>query len=102
MKYTILGLFYLAMTSCTTQENASKPVVKNAAVKEKAQVCATCHDPNLKSGFAEAPPLAGRPFDELVAAIEKVRDYDATQPSLRHNLSDKDIHEIATYFSSMK
>jgi cytochrome c553 len=102
MKYYILAVILYVMYGCSTHGNAPITSAENSAVKEKALVCATCHDPNIKTGFAEAPPLTGRSYNELVLAIQKVREYDAPQPSLRHDLSDRDIHLIATYFSSIK
>ncbi|MDO9394496.1 MAG: c-type cytochrome [Methylotenera sp.] len=102
MKHHALGLSLLLLAGCSTQGSDASSASKNTVVKEKAQACATCHDPNLKTGFADAPPLAGRSYDELVAAIQKVRDYKAPQPSLRHDLSDQDVHDVATYFSNLK
>lgn len=101
MKYYMLGVALCILASCSTQKNVSSANANNSTIEEKARVCATCHDPNIKTGFAEAPPLTGRSYKELVSAIQKVRDYDTTQPSLRHDLSDRDIHLIATHFSSI-
>lgn len=102
MKHYMIGISLLFLVGCSTQGGDASSASKYSAVEEKAQACATCHDPNLKTGFADAPPLAGRPYDELVAAIQKVRDYKAPQPSLRHDLSDEDVHDVATYFSKLK
>jgi len=102
MKYYILGVALFFLLGCSTHENISSATAKNSSVEEKVSICATCHDPNSETGFAEAPPLIGRSYSDLVSAIQKVREYDATQPSLRHDLSDRDIHLIATYFSSIK
>ena len=102
MKHYIFVVSLYFLSGCSTHGNASNNAANNVAIDEKARVCATCHDPNIKTGFAEAPPLSGRSYKDLVAAIQKVREYDAPQPSLRHDLSDRDIHLIATYFSSIK
>lgn len=102
MKYSLLSIALCILASCSTQKHVPSSAANNSAVEEKALVCASCHDPNIKTGFAEAPSLTGRPYKELVSAIQKVRDYDATQPSLRHDLSDRDIYLIATYFSSIR
>jgi cytochrome c553 len=56
----------------------------------------------MKTGFQETPALTGRTYQELIAALEKVRDYKEPLPSLRHNMSGMEIHEIAAYFSSIK
>jgi cytochrome c553 len=99
MNYTIIVSCLLSLISCTTQRGN---VAINAASSDKVKMCASCHNPNVKTGFEEAPALIGRPYKELVTALEKVRDYKAPQPSIRHDMSDKDIHEIAVYFASIK
>lgn len=99
MNYTILVLCLLSLIACTTQRSN---VAINAVNSDRVKICVTCHNPNVKTGFEEAPALTGRPYKELVTALEKVRDYKAPQPSLRHDMSDKEIHEIAVYFSSIK
>jgi cytochrome c553 len=99
MNYTILVLCLLSLISCTTQRSN---VASNTINSDKVKMCTSCHSSNVKTGFEEAPVLSGRPYKELVRALEKVRDYKAPQPSIRHDMSDKDIHEIAVYFSSIK
>jgi hypothetical protein len=59
-------------------------------------------NPYVKTGFQESPALTGRTYQELITAPEKVRDYKAPQPSLRHNMSGMKSHEMAAYFSSIK
>jgi cytochrome c553 len=104
MNYTIFGMCLLSLAACTIQGNSRQggSSAKNVATADRVKICVTCHDPNIKTGFAEAPALAGRPYKELVEALEKVRDYKAPQPSVRHEMSDKEIYEIATYFASIK
>ena len=102
MKYYMLGITLYCLSGCSTQSNVPSSASKNIAIEEKARICATCHDPDIRTGFKEAPPLNGRSYRDLVSAIQKVREYDASEPSLRHDLSDRDVHLIATYFSSVK
>lgn len=102
MKYYIFGIALYFLTGCSTQDNSLSANANNSVVEEKVRICATCHDPNVETGFAEAPPLTGRSYDELVSAMQKVREYDAQEPTLRHGLSDRDIYLIAIYFSSIK
>jgi len=102
MKFYIIGLTLYLLLGCSTHNNVSNPSSNNIAIEEKARICSTCHNPDIKTGFAEAPPLTGRTYKDLVSAIQKVREYDASEPSLRHDLSDRDVHLIATYFSSIK
>ena len=102
MKYYMLGITLYCLSGCSTQSNVPSSASNNMAIEEKARICATCHDPDIRTGFKEAPPLNGRSYTDLVSAIQKVREYDASEPSLRHDLSDRDVHLIATYFSSIK
>lgn len=97
MKYYLLGISLLSLIGCS--EQASKV---NTTASEKALVCASCHDPNVRTNSIEAPSLNGRPYDELVIAIEEVNEYYVTQPSLMHDFKSEDIHGIATYFSNAK
>lgn len=101
MKYIVLSLF-VGVTGCASQGGSSYPAPRNLAAPEKAQACLTCHSTEAKTGFADAPQLAGRSYQDLVAALEKVRDYKVSQPTLRHDLTQDEVHEIATYFSKIK
>jgi cytochrome c553 len=98
----MLGVTLYFLLGCTTQGNVPSSASNNTPIEDKARVCATCHNPDIRTGFAEAPPLTGRSYKDLVTAIQKVREYDASEPSLRHDLSDRDVYLIATYFSSIK
>lgn len=102
MKYCVLGVSLLCLVGCSTQGGNANSSSKSTVATEKAQVCAGCHGLNVKKGIVDAPPLAGRSYDELVVAIQKVHEYYVTQPSLMHDFSSDDIHDIATYFSNLK
>jgi cytochrome c553 len=102
MKYIICGISILMLASCTTQESALNPSSENSTVAEKVEVCVACHGPNGKNGKAGVPPLGGRSYEELVAAMQRVKEAYSPQPLLGHSLSDQDIHDIATYFSNVK
>jgi cytochrome c553 len=99
MNNTIIVSCLLSLIACTSQRSNVALVTTDS---DKVKMCASCHNPNVKTGFEEAPALTGRPYKELVTALEKIRDYKTPQPSIRHDMSDKDIHEIAVYFSSIK
>ena len=102
MKYIILGVSLITLASCTTQKSAPDPEPKNTAATEKIQTCMACHGADGKSGKEGVPPLGGRSYEELVQAMQKVREAYSPQPLLGHTLTDAEIHDIATYFSSVK
>jgi cytochrome c553 len=102
MKYTILVIFLLSLVGCSTQGSSSNAAPKNTAVTEKVQVCASCHGPDGKNGKAGVPPLGGRSYEELVKAMQNVREAYSPQPLLGHTLTDAEIHDIANYYSGIK
>ena len=102
MKYIILGISLFSLVGCTTQKSTTDAAPKNTAVAEKVQVCAGCHGPDGKNGKESVPPLGGRSYEELVKAMQNVREAYSPQPLLGHTLTDAEIHDIATYYSSIK
>ena len=102
MNYNVLGISLFFLAGCSTQGNVSDSAPKNTAVTQKVQICIACHGDDGKSGKVGVPPLDGRSYEELVNAMQKVRDSYSPQPLLGHALSDEDISYIATYFSSFK
>lgn len=95
MKYYVLSFSLFFLMGCAEQQTKTP-------TSEKAQVCASCHDHRAKTTSIDAPSLVGRPYDELVAAIEEVHEYHVSQPSLMHDFKSEDIHGIATYFANAK
>ena len=102
MKFIILGMSLLSLAGCTTQKSATDAAPISTAVSEKVQVCTACHGPDGKNGKEGVPPLGGRSYEELVKAMQNVREAYSPQPLLGHSLTDADIHDIATYYSSVK
>ena len=117
MKYTILGIsvlnisvlgisvFILAgllLTSCAQREDTTKPAPIKTSATEKAHICTTCHGVDGKSGKVNVPPLGSRSYEELLAAMHRVKESYSPEPTLVHRLSDEDMRDIATYFSSFK
>lgn len=76
-----------------------------AAGKEKAKVCAACHGENGISAVAAFPKLAGQHYDYLARALS---DYkrgvrkNAIMAPQAANLSQRDIDDLAAYFSSQQ
>jgi cytochrome c553 len=102
MKYTLFGISFLLLASCTTQKSATDTIPKNTAVTEKVQVCVACHGPDGKNGKPGVPPLGGRSYEELVRAMQNVREAYSPQPLLGHTLTDEEIHDIANYYSGIR
>lgn len=107
MKYTILGISVfmsagLLLVGCPQLEDPAKPAPIKTSATEKAQVCTICHGVDGKHGKENVPPLGGRSYEELVAAMQRVKESYSPQPTLVHSLSDEDMRDIATYFSSFK
>lgn len=102
MKYYVLGISLLFLAGCSAQGGVSNSAPKNTAVTQKVQTCIACHGADGKSGKVGVPPLGGRSYEELVGAMQNIRDAYSPQPLLGHALSNEDISDIATYFSSFK
>ena len=97
MKNLILSLPLLLVIGCSTQakvESAGSPATS------KISTCIACHGSDGKSGKPGVPPLADRSNEELVTAMQRVRDAYSPQPLVGHELSDAEIQDIAAYFSS--
>jgi cytochrome c553 len=99
MKRSILVLLIPLLVGCNYQN--SKTQVPVAGSTSTVQTCATCHGVDGKNGKPGVPPLSGRTYDELVTAMERVRNAYSPQPLLGHNLTDDEIKKIATYFSNV-
>jgi cytochrome c553 len=75
------------------------------AGKQKSSGCVSCHGMNGKSTNPNVPNLAGQKKNYLQKALTLYRDKkreDAMMNSLTASLSDADIDDIATYYSSVK
>lgn len=102
MKHYILGLSFFMLLGCSTQDKVTQPAQHNKDVAQKVQSCIACHGADGKNSKEGVPPLGGRSYEELVEAMQKVRDAYSPQPLLGHRLADDDIQDIASYFSSTK
>lgn len=97
MKRYVLALSVILLAACSSQE----PRQQNMSASDKIQTCISCHGADGKTGKAGVPPLAGRSHEELVTAMERVREAYSPQPLLGHQLNDEDIRVIADYFSGV-
>ncbi len=75
-----------------------------AAGKVKSAVCAACHGAEGISPNDLWPNLAGQKFSYLVKQIKAFRDGTRSDPMISPMatpLSNEDINNLATYFSSL-
>lgn len=76
-----------------------------AAGKAKAGVCAGCHGADGNGGADPSwPKLAGQHEDYLIAELKAFKGGDRKDPlmsPMAAPLSDKDIQDLAAYFSSL-
>jgi cytochrome c553 len=95
----------LLLASPLVHAQANGTPVEIAAGKQRAAVCFACHNANGISRMPGTPNLAGQDRSYLENAL---RDYrggqDRKNPvmnAMAQPLSDRDIADISTYFSSL-
>ena len=75
------------------------------AGRKKSTPCAACHGPNGVSASPEFPNLAGQYPDYLQSALTHYKNGKRKNPIMQGqvaNLSQKDILDLAAYFSHQK
>jgi cytochrome c553 len=78
------------------------------AGKARVYTCGGCHGvTGYKNAYPNyhVPRIAGQNYDYLVAALTEYKKGDRAHPTMRaqgESMSDKDIHDIAAYLSSLK
>ncbi|HVA54742.1 MAG TPA: c-type cytochrome [Gammaproteobacteria bacterium] len=104
MHARIIILVIIIATAGIAPLHAANTPVSSQKVPAKAQVCAGCHGPQGLGGGIY-PRIAGQPTDYLQQQLRLfhsgARVNDFMQPVAK-GLSDKDITELADYFSSIK
>ena len=76
-----------------------------AGQKKAATTCATCHGPKGISVSPEFPNLAGQNPDYIEAALRHYKNGRRKNPIMQGqvaNLTDRDIEDLAAYFSSQR
>jgi cytochrome c553 len=102
MRLTILcglAIFGLAAASGTALADAE------AAKSQATTVCAGCHGANGISPAETFPNLAGQKKGYLVSALKAYKDKsrnNSIMNGMAANLSDQQIDDLASYFSSLK
>ncbi len=75
-----------------------------AAGKEKATLCLTCHGEGDTVVGVGTPIISGQYKDYLIHAMKSYRSgarNNAIMASFSTNLTDRDIEDIATFYSEM-
>lgn len=76
-----------------------------AGKAKAAAVCSQCHGVKTTSSEAPFPPLAGRDRKYIVTALKQYRDKTRVSDLMNNiagSLTDKDINNIAAYYSRQK
>ena len=100
MRKIILGVVYAALVAGSGAHAAD-----SVAGKQKAKTCAACHGPEGNSLTPDFPRLAGQHYDYLVKALTDYKSGARKNPIMEpqaKNLSQRDIADIAAYFSEQK
>ncbi len=99
-------LSYFLAAIFTLSFNANTQAASIYAGKAKAAaVCSQCHGIRSTSAEAPFPPLAGRDNAYLESALKQYRDKTRMSDIMNNiagSLSDRDIHNIAAYYSRLK
>lgn len=76
-----------------------------AGESKAAAVCSQCHGIRTTSAEAPFPPLAGRNEEYMETALKQYRDKTRISDIMNNiagSLSDRDINNIASYYSRLK
>jgi len=76
-----------------------------SAGRAKAAVCAACHGPNGVSVNPQWPNLAGQKDLYIIKQLKAFKSGTRVDPLMSAQaqpLSDRDIEDLAAYFSSLK
>jgi cytochrome c553 len=77
----------------------------HAAFAADPQLCAACHGPEGNSVIAANPSLAGQPEQSISIQLFQFREGNRKDPQMSpmaEKLSNKEMNELATYFSKQK
>lgn len=98
--HTLVAAF--AAAACATALAASG---NPEAGHKKSTPCQACHGPNGISVSPAFPNLAGQNVDYIMEALKQYKDGRRSNPIMKGqaaNLSERDIDDLAAYFSSQK
>ena len=99
-------LSYLLSAVITLSFSINSQAASIYAGKSKAAaVCSQCHGIRSTSAEAPFPPLAGRDEEYLESALKQYRDKTRISEIMNNiagSLTDRDINNIASYYSRLK
>lgn len=101
MNRLLTGLAAAALLAITTQAGAVPPGDAQDG-KAKAQVCMSCHAPDLDN--PAFPKIAGQYADYLFHALQAYKSGKRQNPIMAGqvaSLSKEDMADLATYFSTL-
>ena len=100
MRLLLISIAMLAGVSTSVQAASIY-----AGKAKAAAVCAQCHGVKTTSADAPFPPLAGRDGEYLKMALKQYRDKTRVSDIMNNiagSLTDRDINNIAAYYSRLK
>ena len=97
--------YFLAAVFALSFSISSQAASIYAGQSKAAAVCSQCHGIRSPSAEAPFPPLAGRDEEYLESALKQYRDKTRISEIMNNiagSLSDRDINNIAAYYSRLK
>ena len=109
-KTALVALVAILPSACANLERSRDTANPNVSGQVLAQqVCSNCHGVTGNSRSPEFPNLAAQQETYLVAQLSGFKAHTREDPpgteymwGLSHNLTDKQIKEVAAYFSTQK
>jgi len=96
---------YISMALLLCFSSSSFAASAFAGKAKAAQVCSQCHGISSPSAEAPFPSLAGRNEEYLESALKQYRNKTRKSDVMNNiaaGLSDRDINNIAEYYSRLK
>ncbi|WP_428354589.1 c-type cytochrome [Methyloprofundus sp.] len=100
-----IATYFLSTILTLSVSFSSQAASIYAGQAKAAAVCSQCHGIRLTSAEAPFPPLAGRNEEYLESALKQYRDKTRVSEIMNNiagSLSDRDINNIASYYSRLK
>lgn len=100
--YRVISLTCLSTLLFTANVSAARIDGDAAAGKEKAAVCAGCHNPDGNSPVGMNPVIAGQHADYLYNTLQAYQSgarKNAIMNGIAAGLTDEDMRNLAVYFS---